>query len=67
MPAALANISIDTCSVPYGPDEPYGISPGRFLASSTNSFSVFHGASAGTPSTVGSASTRATGASCETS
>jgi hypothetical protein len=39
------------------------MAPGRFLASSTKSFTVFHGASARTASTVGSAVNRAIGRS----
>jgi hypothetical protein len=53
--------------VPYGPEEPKGIWAGRFLASSASSCTDFQGAEAGTASSVGSASTRATGASCFTS
>ncbi len=48
------------------PDELYEISPGRLLASSTNSFAVFHGLSARTTSTVGSAEISAIGASWST-
>ena len=39
------------------------MAPGRFFASSTKSFTVFHGASARTASTVGSAVKRAIGRS----
>src|SRR5262245_61884718 len=40
IPAALANRAVGRCSAPYRPDELKMIWFGRFLASSTNSFSV---------------------------
>jgi len=45
------------------PEEENDSAPGRFFASSTKSFTVFHGLSARTASTVGSAEISATGAS----